>query len=264
MPTVETTNPKNLTELLEYIEQYQKGRETVWYRGVNRSDYGLIPSIARSQKIKKESDVDELEKQIATSFLQRSPPFIDRELHGPWKAMFFMQHYGIPTRLLDWSESPFVSLYFALANVSRNKRSKPDADVALWMCDPVLWNRTALSHITFKGGILNDTSEEVKAYSPEMNVEQKATQPVMIYGVHNSPRIVAQRGVFALFGKSMKGMEKVFEEGDFPEKALVKIVISKEKIDDLMQSLFQKGFSESTIYPDLFGLSLEIRRRFGF
>jgi hypothetical protein len=177
--------------------------------------------------------------------------------------MFFMQHYGVPTRLLDWSESPFVSLYFALSNAHRDKRGKPCRDVALWLCDPVQWNKVALSHISYAGGILDESSEQLKGYSPDLN-GQNAPQPVMIYGVHNSPRIVAQRGVFALFGKSRKGMEKIFVEGDFPARTLVKVIIGKSCVDQLLESLFQKGFSEATIFPDLAGLSLEIRRKFGF
>lgn len=264
VPKLETHTPSSLSDILSFIEDYHTSRETVWYRGVNNSSHSLKPSISRSTKISSEDDVDEIERQISATFSQRSPPFLDRDLGGSWKELFFMQHYGIPTRLLDWSESPFVSLYFALCNVPRNSSGKPSRDAALWLCDPIEWNRSALSHISFKGGILDENSEEIKAYAPDPKIGQKATQPVMIYGVHNSPRIVAQRGVFALFGKSMKGMDGVFRDGDFPDRCLVKLIIPKINIDELLHSLFQKGFSESTIFPDLSGLALEIRRRFGF
>ena len=264
MPKIEEHQPASLGDLLRIVEEYQSGRKFVWYRGVTNADFALIPSIARSSSIKDEGDVDALEKEIYATFCQRSPPFVDRDLIGPWKNLFFMQHYGVPTRLLDWSESPFVSLYFALSGVKRTEDGHPTSDVALWLCDPVEWNRTALSHITFRGEILHEGSEQIKAYSPEIHIDHKATQPIMIYGVHNSARIVAQRGVFALFGKSMKGMEQVFTSTEFPKRSLEKIVIPKELIDTLLNSLYQKGFSESTIYPDLMGLSLEIRRKFGF
>jgi hypothetical protein len=210
------------------------------------------------------NDLRLIEKGIANNFTQRSPPFVRLDSASEWPLLFFMQHYGIPTRLLDWSESPFVALYFALTSVERNKKGKATSDAALWLCDPVSWNQTALAHISFAGGILDEHCEEIKAYSPSSDIDQRATVPVMIYGTHNSPRIVAQRGVFALFGKGTKGMEQVYGEEAFTPKALQKMIIDKKIVDDVLSSLYRKGFVESTIYPDLSGLSLEIRRMFGY
>ena len=68
--------------------------------------------------------------------------------------MFFMQHYGVPTRLLDWTENPFVAIYFALVSMEDIK----NVDAAIWMCDPVAWNRAALEHISFNGAVLDQSS----------------------------------------------------------------------------------------------------------
>ncbi len=264
MAKYRTIEPKSFAELLAEIEKYQNDRTDVWYRGVNDETLDLLPTLARRAKTPTEEELDKLEKGIASTFAQRSPPFIDHNLGNEWRSLFFMQHYGIPTRLLDWSESPFVALYFALASVARTKTGKAKSDVALWMCDPVAWNTVALSHISYRGGILDEACEEIKAYNPSLDLDQRATTPVMIYGTHNSARIVAQRGVFALFGKGMKSMQTVYEEGDFKKESLAKIVISKSRVDEIQTSLFRKGITESTIFPDLFGLSLEIKRRFGY
>jgi hypothetical protein len=118
--------------------------------------------------------------------------------------------------------------------------------------------------MTFTGGVLDENCLEIKGYSPSSGVEQRGVMPVMIYGTHNSPRIVAQRGVFALFGKGTAGMERIFINKNFSPGSLQKIVIKKDYVDAILISLFRKGFVESTIYPDLFGLSLEIKRRFGY
>ena len=132
------------------------------------------------------------------------------------------------------------------------------------MLDPVAWNRGALSDISYTQGILDPNREQVKSYSPEADLDERKNLPVTIYGTHNSPRIVAQRGMFALFGKSVDPMEKSFAENAFADGALVKVIIDKSKRDKIAHSLFRKGVSDSTIYPDLHGLSLELRRSFGF
>ncbi|WP_168770748.1 FRG domain-containing protein [Sphingomonas olei] len=264
MPNIVEHKVDTFGALLAKVEEFQNGREQSWYRGTGNSNYSLVPSIGRRQPAMSEVELSRVEREIANTFAQRAPPFVEATFTSEWKTLFFMQHYGIPTRLLDWSESPFVALYFALTSVKRDVRGKAANDVAVWSCDPVLWNRTALAHITFKGGILDEYCEEIKAYSPTSDLDQRATIPLMIYGTHNSPRIVAQRGVFALFGKGSDGMEVVYKAGSFPHGSIEKLIIAKDKVDEMLSSLFRKGFAESTIYPDLSGLSLEIKRRFGF
>jgi hypothetical protein len=256
--------PDSFAAILKHVESFQNSRDVSWYRGSGAASYSLVPTLARRTPLPSPEELSRLEKGIADRFAQRSPPFVHTDFNSEWRMLFYMQHYGIPTRLLDWSESPFVGLYFALTSVARDKRGRPTSDVALWQCDPVAWNRTALSHISFSGGVLDENCEEIKAYSPSSEVEQRATMPIMIYGTHNSPRIVAQRGVFALFGKGIDGMEKTFTNSQFPSGSLQKIIIGKNYIDDILSSLYRKGFAESTIYPDLVGLSLEIKRSFGY
>ena len=264
MPEVKRHICENFVKFIEIIERFQKEHDTSWYRGVGKSTHGLRPSIFRHPTKKKIDEIQTLEIELASAFEQRSLPFVDQTFNGEWEQMFFMQHYGIPTRLLDWTESPFIALYFALSSCERNPNGKPKADAAFWMIDPEIWNQDALKDISYKGGILNPNREQVKSYSPKANLEGRKDLPVMIYGTHNSPRIVAQRGMFSLFGKCLDPMEKNYKSGDFRDGVLEQVVIPKTHRDSLTSSLFRKGISDSTIYPDLHGLSLELKRHYGF
>jgi hypothetical protein len=85
-----------------------------------------------------------------------------------------------------------------------------------------------------------------------------------MYGLHNSPRIVAQRGVFTIFGKETQPMEAVFVANDYPDDALVKFEFPPDKIRELRDSLFAIGITDSVVYPDLAGLAVELKRYFGF
>ncbi|TCS17539.1 FRG domain-containing protein [Caulobacter sp. BK020] len=252
--------PTSFAELLDAIETFQAGSSVSWYRGCRKSSHGLKPSIYRHPNITKIADVISLEGEVTTRFVQRSLPFLSRSLTSDWDKLFLMQHYGVPTRLLDWSENPFVAIYFAL-----NAALEPKAtSAALWMCDPVAWNRAALAHISFRGGVLDETSPSLRAYAPGTKVDEIPMLPIMIYGSYNSARIVAQRGGFALFGQGTTPMEEVFRADQFPVETLRKIEIGHEYVDDIRNSLFRKGFTESVVFPDLDGLSKEIRRVFGF
>lgn len=264
MPDVLVHNPKDFSEVMRTIEEFQDSRETSWYRGIGDPSHSLTPSIFRNPKMQAAEIIHQAEREISAAFEQRSPPFVSQAFKNEWEQMFYMQHYGIPTRLLDWTESPFIALYFALTTCQRTRSGKPKHDAILWMLDPVKWNRGALKDISFKGGILDANREQVKAYSPQADLDERKNLPVMIFGTHNSPRIVAQRGMFALFGKLICSMEHCYENNEFSGATLQKIVIDKDARDKIAASLFRKGISDSTIYPDLHGLSLELKRSFGF
>lgn len=262
-PEIISHTAKSFSEAMSIVEEFQGQHTTAWYRGVGDTTHTLTPSLLRHPKKRTPEDLHKLERDLAASFAQRSRPFVAQTFSDEWETMFYMQHYGIPTRLLDWSESPFVALYFALSSCKREK-NKVKSDVAVWMLDPFAWNKSALADISFTGGILDPKKEQVKSYSPNSELDERKNLPIMIHGTHNSARIVAQRGMFALFGKSMQSMENSFLEPNFAPATLQKIVIPKGSVDEISTSLFRKGVSDSTVYPDVFGLSLELRRSFGF
>ena len=92
----------------------------LWFRGCGNSNYKLSPTIHRHPIIKDPKSIIELEQKIVNRFKQRSIPFLNRNLNleNKWEVLFYMQHYGTPTRLLDWSENPYIALYFAVTSSS--------------------------------------------------------------------------------------------------------------------------------------------------
>lgn len=210
--TIEIVRANSFAELLEAIEKFQSKSDVSWYRGCRNSGYQLLPTLYRHPTKRKIEEISDLEPSITTRFVQRSLPFLARPLTDEWDKLFLMQHYGVPTRLLDWSENPFVSIYFSLVAANEPKQT----DACLWMCNPAAWNQAALKHIGYKGGVLDPSNSAVRAYTPGSAFTEMPKVPIMIYGSYNSPRIVAQRGGFALFGQEMAPMEKVYADQEFP------------------------------------------------
>jgi len=198
---------------------------------------------------------------MLSRFRQRSVPFMRAPLRDDdWERLFFMQHFGIPTRLLDWTENPFVAMYFALTS----QPADATADSAVWILDPVAWNRKSLDHISYNGGILSVEEGLLDTYKPGAELDDMNTDPLAIYGFHNSARIVAQRGVFTIAGKDTRHMEETYSANDYPADCLVKVRIANAERAPLRRALFDIGFTHSVIYPDLDGLAKEMKDFFGF
>lgn len=274
MPTVPHERPQSFQEFVALIEKLQVGAgRSLWYRGCGRSSYELSPSLFRHRDKKRQQDLLRLEEQLMLRFRQRSIPLLSRPLGDDWDTLFFMQHYGIPTRLLDWTENPFISFYFALMSAefravrskgARTRTLKFKEDAAVWVLDPVVWNAHALRFQSFNRGVLSTTDEALNPYRPPAMSTDERNLPLAIYGAYNSPRIVAQRGAFTIFGHNRTAMETLYDSNAFPPSSLTQIVLDKELLAAMRRSILNHGITESVVFPDLDGLAKEMKRNFEF
>ncbi|TDG34823.1 FRG domain-containing protein [Pedobacter changchengzhani] len=272
MPT--TLNSVSISSLKQFSNFLEKqlpaSKDSIlWFRGSGRASYPLSPSLHRHATIDKGEEIIELEIALVDRFKQRSVPFLKNSLDkkNDWEVLFFMQHYGIPTRLLDWTENPFVSMYFALTSapyqIISKKRVYSD-DCCIWVLDPVMWNQESLKDFSYNQGILSVENHLVDSYRPRTPFANIREKPIAIFGTHNSPRIVAQRGVFVVFGKNLSALDETYRNDSFPQECLTKIIFPKKKIESLLHSLTSIGITDSVIYPDLEGFSKELKRFYKF
>jgi hypothetical protein len=92
----------------------------LWFRGLDCARHQLLPKILRDGK-----DVQQVfdrERRLLTRFRQRSVAYWPAGYpQNDWEHLFAMQHFGMPTRLLDWSENLFVAAHFALVSGDMEK-----------------------------------------------------------------------------------------------------------------------------------------------
>jgi hypothetical protein len=258
-----------LTSLREFTELIDKATEQDaqaprWYRGSGECGHDLLPSLFHGAK---QQDVNErvaLEGRLLTAFQQRSVPFLNRNPVDEWEWLFLMQHYRLPTRLLDWTENPFVALYFALTKaVEREKSGKCNSDsrAAVWLLRPAEWNAWAGKRSDVGKAVL--TTEDVRGYAPQRGEMLDDGRPLAISGVHSNVRITAQRGAFVVFGRNVKPMNSALALKGFPSGILDRVDVPIGNVHDLLRRVTSIGITDSLVYPDLEGLAKELRRTFG-
>src|ERR1700722_19381977 len=263
-----------ITQFLERVSQYQSewGKGTKypwkpWFRGEPycRSATALLPKLYRSKKKRKRLRYEEQElraefQRHAVALMSGLQP---KGKLAHWEWYFLMQHHGVPTRLLDWTDASLVGLYFALS--SRKAEDDDDsADAAVCMLDPYWLNDLSFKEMRLgKGrpvGIAFPDWPEMAEYlrkDPFDLDRLKPALPLAITPSHLSARIAAQKSQFTIFGH---------DRGDFlvkqaNEKAsrirVIPIAGKRKQILQLRAELAGCGISESSVYPDLDGLGRE-------
>jgi FRG domain/Protein of unknown function DUF262 len=201
---VPETRISSLNELMEFVSSRTSFTQPLWFRGNRNSSYDLVPSLYRHPTIKDPEKLKDLEADLMERFRHRAPPFVEQLPADDFQLLFLMQHYGVPTRLLDWTENPNVAAFFAVEDARQDKSSPPN-DAAIWVMNPQLLNTTSLTnHSADK--VLSIRDELLHSYEPKTAFRISGKLPVAVGGVHNSRRIVAQRGSFVLFGTNVNAM----------------------------------------------------------
>jgi hypothetical protein len=227
-------------DFLQLIKIYKTNHKDkqIWFRGQSNSEYTLLPSLFRTKK------GQDVEKEVYEKYRQiifRIQP----QQKGDWETLFDMQHNWIPTRLLDWSESLGISVYFAV------KYNDKKNDMAVYILDPEELNKYSKKDIP----IIPDNPKGLEYVKNYLNKEPFPPQfPIAIRPNFSNNRMFAQRGIFTVHGDDLTPIEILCP------MAVLKIIIDKKAIDDANDFLEFANVNEYTVFPDINGISDYIRR----
>lgn len=230
---------RSIQDLLEALNQDNEDYNgSIWYRGQANSDWKLIPGYLRLVRPLSESTLLKRFKQSAAMLIQKTP-------NKSFDWMFLMQHYGVPTRLLDWSESPLVALYFAVEDASHNEGT----DAALWSLRPSDLNQNAgIKDADEEFFIPSFDDELLSNYSLESLIQNKQTQlkPLATIATRNNSRIQAQHGVFTIHHH-----EKIPIEDVGSSSHVRKYLIPNNFKSIVKDQLDLLGFNRFQLFPEL-------------
>lgn len=244
-----------VSSVLDISNQVTNGA-FLWFRGIGCDHFNLLPKIMRDGKTSEE--VFARESRLITRFRQRSLPFWPAGYpQDDWEQLFAMQHFGIPTRLLDWSENVFVAVHFAL-NFPADGHGDHLCTPTIYCLDPVGWNRgtPVLSEFGDDVYVLTTADDESIPYRPVTQRKRNST-PIAIFGAHNSNRIVAQRGTFLVWGKDTRPLEEFVKPDDTTVIWRISLKAARAQMQENLRFL---GFSETMVFPELQSLADELTR----
>lgn len=242
---------KKVTSLEKYIEHIEYtindifNSKDIWFRGHSNDDYKLVPSILRSSgyDFQKEANVNKEFNDKAKGFIDNYSNLNKAELY------YLMQHYGLKTRLLDWTEGSLIALFFSLKLSEFDNKHK---DPCVWIINP-----SELNHLSVgKKEVIriNDDKDLLQKYFDNEN-PTKHLNPIAISSTYSNQRVLRQKGCFTVH-RNDKGLRSLYKKAN--SNNLVKVRIDRKSSGQIIEQLNLAGVSESTIFPDLEGLTREL------
>ncbi len=256
-----------INELQKIPRQYES---ELYFRGHSDYDYKLVPALYRNRRLILN------ENKLFKEFILRTPSdFLNDK--SALEKLVKMQHYGLPTRLLDLTTNPLVALYFACASKEK-KNGKvivfriPKDDIKYFDSDtvsilaslakrPSTFNVEKIRHLDISefnledeiARLLHEIKEE-KSYFQSIINPNDIERVVAVKVKQNNNRIIKQSGAFLIFG--IKGKKRI--PAQIPLNWILNLGlkgidfdIDNNSKDNILEELNILGINESTLFPEL-------------
>lgn len=224
------------------------------YRGLSSSEYILDTSLSRLG-----GDYAKLERHLLRNFRKYAHRKVV-EKDSLWHWLSLAQHHGLPTRLLDWTYSPFVAMHFATADLE-----KFDKDGVIIAVDYVKTHQLLPRKLkivlekeganVFSVDMLNQAVESLSDLD-SLSHEEFA---IFMEPPSMDDRIVNQYAFFSVMSKAKGHLDKFLSA--HPELGR-RIIIPAELKWEIRDKLDQANITERVLFPGLDGLSSWLKRQY--
>lgn len=281
LPNVTAT--KTISSVSEAINHFQDlagqyPEDTILFRGHAKHDWPVTPSIFRQSP-----DIKQFESQIIRELISAFPSAFsdDRTM---FDRLVRMQHFGLPTRLLDASRNPLVALYFAcdpeysgdddgaiisfrsptsrvkfydsdvvscmanLANLSMEEKDSIEASSAVSIAD--------LARIEAVKRLVQFIKEEKPYFLPQIK-KVDLFKPISVIPKMSNARLSAQNGAFVLFG-----LDRSKGVAYHKDSTVMKVRIPLTSKEEILSTLSSLGIDGFTLFPEIDRAAKIIKQRY--
>ena len=285
----------NIGELMAAIMELDNG-ETMWYRGHGNRSWSTIPSVQRY-----DGYCQGLERQLVNRFRIRAAQILEnapaKDDYSAWMSL--MQHYGLATRLMDWSKSPLIAAYFATEKDEMRANGNGYANACIWILWPSTLNQdqiqtpyiypmdsTTVEEMLAKA-FKSQPEGETQGYDRSRYIQNERFfqrgrgrmydtgefQPrgyekiVACEPVEHNLRMYSQQACFTVHDTIEKGNNKTVPNlKDISDRLMEsnirvtsRVIIPHSAKETFRKELAMLGITKSFIYPDMDHLSTDIK-----
>lgn len=250
---------QHLNELLyadSYHEELQRFRSPYVFRGLADAAWPLTTTLIRLG-----GSYELLEGSLLRNFAKYGRSRSDPN-PSLWRLMSLAQHHGLPTRLLDWTWSPYVAAHFATVETERYDRPSVIWAIHLGHVRAMLPRR--MHEVLRRHYAVAFTVEMLDEVVPDLDALDELgdwTFAIFFEPPSLDDRIVNQFGLFSVLTDPTLSLDEWLEQA---EHVLVrKIVIPPDLLWEIRDKLDQANVSERMLFPGLDGLAAMLKRHYG-
>lgn len=259
----EEVKAESWNELLSAFHTGIKDPDTWVFRGMRNADWALQTSldralsatgIAHEKANKVEGGLLRRFQREAQHYSIRQP---DQKSTLEWLAT--MQHFGAPTRLLDWTHSFFIAVYFAIFDVTLEPKC---ADVVVWALDWDWLEKEAPFASTFESIYRNDLNWEIFDNFELLRSGSPAVLKANSFNLNE--RVTIQQGTFLMPTDVTKTWEENFLASISLSSAsehIKRILISADARNGILAGLHRMNIHHGTLFPGLDGFARSLQTR---
>ncbi|WP_374164510.1 FRG domain-containing protein [Arcticibacter sp. MXS-1] len=239
------TDEEEIGTVSDYLGIIKRQKDRNYGRG-NKEDFlfrgqaGDLPLIPKIGRLCPREDLLKTEQHLLQEFKRTNPLLLgSRQPYDDWDFLTLGQHYGLPTRLLDWTNNALTALWFA-TNTS-DESTGPGEHSIVWILMPEL----------------DDMALSIEEVHPFDIKETRIFRPRII-----RQRINNQSGVFSVQpSDEIKNKCELDKTDSFSEK-IIKVKIPRNKAAEIREELNILGVNAYTLFPDLEGLCSYLQWRY--
>ena len=242
--------------LVDILPTTSHDEVSFWFRGQSNEGWSLESSFLRSSSglgLSADSALD-LEREARNAFRSKahlfvSPHLLEKVKTTPcWWAL--MQHHGAPTRLLDWTMSPYVAAYFAVQQDTGKQAG------AVWC----FCSRRLLRTFEDEHGALPEFEDEEAPEWFEQKLEELRDQRIVVpltFTFASSERMAAQQGRFTMCFKVHQKHDCIIERINPPH--IRRLLIPHDQKPEFLLRLREMNITASALFPGVDGLGQSVR-----